>query len=34
MYKITLEDNTRKDFTLTCDCDTRDDMVVNLEQGE
>lgn len=32
MYKITLEDNTCKDFTLTCDCDTHDDMIVNLER--
>lgn len=32
MYKITLNDNTCKDFTLTCECDTRDDMIVNLER--
>lgn len=32
MYKITLNDNTCKDFTLTCDCDTHDDMIVNLER--
>lgn len=30
MYKITLKDNTCKDFTLTCECDTRDDMIMNL----
>ena len=32
MYKITLNDNNCKDFTLTCECDTRDDMIVNLER--
>ena len=32
MYKITLKDNTCKDFTLTCECDTRDDMMANLER--
>lgn len=32
MYKIILNDNTCKDFTLTCDCDTHDDMIVNLER--
>ena len=32
MYKIVLNDNTCKDFTLTCDCDTHDDMIVNLER--
>lgn len=32
MYKITLEDNTCKDFTLICECDTHDDMIVNLER--
>ena len=31
MYKIILNDNTCKDFTLTCECDTRDDMIANLE---
>ena len=32
MYKIILNDNTCKDFTLTCECDTRGDMIVNLER--
>ena len=32
MYKITLKDNTCKDFTLTCECDTRDDLKANLER--
>ena len=32
MYKITLNDNTCDDFTLTCECDTHDDMIVNLER--
>ena len=32
MYKITLNDNICKDFTLTCECDTRDDMIMNLER--
>ena len=32
MYKIILNDNTCKDFTLTCECDTRDDMIANLER--
>ena len=31
MYKITLKD-TCKDFTLTCECDTRDDLKANLER--
>ena len=34
MYKITLNDSICKDFTLTCECDTRDDMMVNLERIE
>ena len=32
MYKITLKDNTCKDFTLTCECDTHDGMIANLER--
>ena len=32
MYKIVLNDNTCKEFTLTCECDTRDDMIANLER--
>ena len=31
MYKITLKD-TCKDFTLTCECDTHDDLKANLER--
>lgn len=32
MYKITLKDNTCKDFTIICECDTRNDMIMNLER--
>ena len=32
MYKIVLNDNTCDDFTLTCECDTLYDMIVNLER--
>lgn len=30
MYTITLKDNNCDNFTLTCECDTRDDMIMNF----
>lgn len=30
MYTITLKDYNDKNFTITCECDTRDDMTMNL----